>query len=99
MNKYRLAFAAERDLEEIEAYIAKDSRAAAEEVINNIESTCQLLADYPGVGSQRNEIERGVMSFPIGSYLIYYRVGEDDVVGIARIIHSSRDTGPAFHDQ
>jgi toxin ParE1/3/4 len=88
----------QRDLEEIEAYIARDNPVAAENVIDDIEAACQLVADHPGVGRRRDEIEHRVMSFPVGSYLIYYRAEEGEPVGIARIIHSRRDAGPAFYD-
>jgi toxin ParE1/3/4 len=49
----------------IEAYIASDNPAAADRVIDAIEAACQLIADYPGVGRPREDIERGVMSFPV----------------------------------
>lgn len=98
MKEYKLALAAELDLNEIEAYIAQDHPAAAEDVIDGIEAACRLIAEHPRVGRHRDEIELGVMSFPVGSYLIYYTAEENQSVGIARIIHSKRDAGPAFHE-
>ena len=66
-------------------------------MLDAIESACQLVADYPGVGRAREEIDKSVMSFPIGSYVIFYYLG-DDPFGIARILHGSRDLPTAFHD-
>lgn len=97
MREYKFALAAEQDLNEIEAYIAQDHPAAAEDVIDSIEAACQLIAEHPGVGRNRDEIEPGVRSFPAASYVIYYAAEENQPVGIARIIHGKRDAGPAFH--
>lgn len=97
MREYTLAPLAIRDLEEIEAYIAKDNPTAAEDVIDDIEATCQFIADHPGVGRSRDEIERGVMSFSVGSYLIYYRADDNESVGIARVLHDRRDAATAFY--
>jgi plasmid stabilization system protein ParE len=36
------------------------------------------------------------MSFPIGSYVIFY-YRDDDPFGISRILHGSRDLPAAFH--
>ena len=55
-------------------------------MLDAIESACQLVADYPGVGRAREEIDKSVMSFPIGSYVIFYYLGDDPFVsaGAAR---------------
>lgn len=98
MRGFRLSLPAEHDLEEIQVYIAQDNPVAADGVINKIESACQLIAEHPGVGRHRDEIETDVMSFPSGSYLIFYVVEEDGVVGVARIIYGSRDVEAAFHE-
>jgi toxin ParE1/3/4 len=71
VTDYTLAHLAICDLEDIEAYVASDNPAAAERVIDAVEAACQLIADYPGVGRPREDIERGVMSFPVGAYLIF----------------------------
>ncbi len=97
MRRFLLSPAAEQDLEEIEAYIATENPSAVEGVLDSLEAGCQLVADHPGVGRDRDEIENGVLSFPIGSYVLFYSPLDADTVGIARILHGSRDLPTAYH--
>lgn len=97
MKSYQLSPAAIQDLEQIEARIVSERPSAVGGVLDAIESACQLVAEYPGVGRARAEIDEGVMSFSIGSYTIFYYL-DDDPFGIARILHGSRDLPTAFHD-
>lgn len=97
MTSYQLSPSAIQDLEEIKAHVADQRPSAVEGILDAIESACQLVAEYPGVGRSREEVDEGVMSFPIGSYIIFY-YRDDDPFGIARILHGSRDLPPAFHD-
>jgi plasmid stabilization system protein ParE len=50
MAKFRLARAAERDLQEIKDYIAHDSVAAAAGVLDRLEQAFLELAEMPGLG-------------------------------------------------
>ena len=85
------------DLEEIAAHIASERPSAVEGVIDAVESACRLVAAHPGVGRARDEVDEGVMSFPIGAYIIFYYL-DVEPFGIARILHGSRDLPTAFHD-
>ena len=96
MKEFALAPAAIRDLEGIYEYIAIDNPVAADGVIDAVESACQLLAEHPHVGRHREEVEPDVMSFPVGSYLIFYRVANDGSVEVARVLHGRRDVGSSF---
>lgn len=95
MKSFFLSPAAAQDLAEIEAYIASERPGAVDGVLDALEAACQLVADYPGVGRVRDEIDEGVMSFPVGSYVLFYNA-DGDSVGIARILHGSRDLATAF---
>ena len=95
MKSYQLSPAAIRDIEEIAAHIDSERPSAVEGVLDAIASACHLVAEYPGVGRVRAEIDEGVMSFPIGSYVIFYYL-DVDPFGIARILHGSRDLPTAF---
>ena len=97
MKPFLLSPAAAQDLAEIEAYIASERPSAVKGVLDALEAACQLVADYPGAGRARNEIDEGVMSFPVGSYVLFY-YGDDDPFGIARILHGGRDLATAFHE-
>ena len=96
MKPFLLSPAAAQDLAEIEAFIASERPSAVDGVLDALEAACQLVAEYPGVGRARDEIDDGVMSFPMGSYVLFYHADEDSV-SIARILHGSRDLATTFH--
>jgi len=81
---------AESDLEEIWWYIAQDSPHNADRFLDRIHESCLALADYPQMGSSRNELKTGLRSQPVGNYLIFYFPLEDGV-DIIRVLHGSRD--------
>ena len=81
---------AERDLDDIAAYIAQDSPAAAVrvmlELIDQVES---LLVKHPAIGGPGRVL--GTRELVIGGlpYIVPYRVREKDIE-ILRILHTSR---------
>ncbi len=86
---------AESDLEEIWSYIAKDSPRRADNFIDRIHAKCKMILGMPEVGIKRDEIFPGIRSFPIGRYLIFYRI-EVDNVEIVRILSGYRDIEVLF---
>lgn len=97
MKEFRLSPEAQRDLREIEAYLEEHSPGSVDGVLDEIEEKCALLADHPGIGRTRDEIDPGLLSFPAGPYIVFY-YRHTDPLGIARILHGSRDLNPAFHE-
>lgn len=95
MKPYRFTDAAEQDLLEIEDYLAERSDTAADTVLDDIEATCRLVGEHPGVGRARDELGPGVMSFPVGSYVVFY-TEQDDAVVIVRVLHGRRDIPNVF---
>ena len=88
-----LAPEAETDLDDIWYYIAKESSSIeiADRLIDSITARFFLLTTYPHVGRRRDEdLRPGLRSFPVGEYVIIYRVADDDVL-ILRVIRGSRD--------
>jgi toxin ParE1/3/4 len=50
-----------------------------------------LLASHPHLGRRRDEdLRRRLRSFPVGEYLILYRVEREDVL-ILHVLHGCRD--------
>lgn len=88
--------AALRDLIEIWEYIAEDSEAMADAFIETIDQKIQALATSPGVGREREELGEGVRSFPVGRYVIFYRLYQGGIE-IVRVLHGSRDINALFH--
>ncbi len=92
---YRLSVVAFRDLQEIETYIATDSPAAADKVIDSIESTCGMLAREPYAGRKRPELDPRLRSFVVGQYVIFY-AEQNASIDIIRILHGRRDIEAIF---
>ncbi len=83
--------AAEYDLLDIAAYIARDNPDAASCWVQTIREKCRLLAEHPQMGEERLAYGvPGCRSFSIGSYVLFYRA-IDDGIHIARVVHGSRD--------
>lgn len=89
----RLAFtdAAERELEAIGDYIARDNPARALGFIRELRNDCALLGSMaersPLLARYRNS---GIRRRVYGRYLIFYRI-EDDTVQILHILHGAMD--------
>lgn len=86
---------AQIDLAEIWEYIADDSEARADAFIETIDQKYKALAARPNMGRQRDEIEEGLRSFPVGRYVIFYRPIAEGVE-IIRILHGARDIDAVF---
>ena len=85
------------DLREIYDYIADDNPIKAGEFIETIRKKCRLIAKQPKIGRSRPELHLDLRSFPIKSYVIFYRI-LTDTVEIVNIIHSARDIRPLLSD-
>jgi len=92
---YRLTAPARRDVHEIWSYIADDNEPAADRLIDNLIRRFRLLGENPAAGRVRDELRQGYRSFPVGEYLIFYRIGAPGVQ-IMRILHGRRDLGRLF---
>jgi toxin ParE1/3/4 len=79
----------EDDLLDIWAYIAQDNPDAADRLLDDIERTEALLAENPRLGPARSDIAPEFRYFPIGNYLILYRVIVSGIE-IVRVIHGGR---------
>ncbi len=71
-------------------YVAATDAVQADRVTYRILEPCLLLATQPYMGRERTELAPALRSFPIGSYVIFYRPIPDGVE-IARILNASRD--------
>jgi toxin ParE1/3/4 len=90
---HRVAPQAEAELDNIWYYVAKESGSIdiADRLIDSITERFYLLARYPHIGRHRDEdLRPGLRSFPVGEYVIIYRVEEDDVL-ILHVFRGSRD--------
>lgn len=89
----RLAIApqAERDLDDIAAYISLTSETAAYNELFRIERTVDILLERPFVGPAVIAVNRpGLRRMTVAPYIIFYRL-MGEVLELVRVLHSSRD--------
>ena len=96
MDGYFFTPRAELDLAEIVDYLGPMS-GAAEKPEMAVQSRCRQLVSFPEFGQNRDELEPGLRCVMAGKYLIYYKLGLDQVQ-IVRILHGSRDVDSIFRD-
>lgn len=81
---------ARADLLDIWNYVADDSPAKADRLLDSINKHCQTLARFPKMGRARNELGASLRSFPVGTYVIFYREVSKGIE-VVRILHGARD--------
>ena len=95
---HRVAPSAERDLDDIWYYVAKESASVqiANHLIDTITDRFRILGDFPYLGrSRHNDFGAGFRGFPVGEYIIVYRIVGEDVL-ILRVAHGRRDVDALF---
>lgn len=86
---------AQRDLLEIWVHIAENSLEAADRFLSTVNATCHTIADTPGIGRKREEFGKGLRSFPLGSYLLFYRPIKGGIE-VVRVLHGARNIQNLF---
>jgi toxin ParE1/3/4 len=87
--------AAENDLNEIWWFIAQDNLDSADKLLDEIAETSSKLAQFKNMGRNRDELHRGLRSFPVGRYLIFY-MPISDGIEIVRVLHGMMDIDAVF---
>jgi toxin ParE1/3/4 len=92
VKRYLVSRPAERDLEDIKAYLAEEAGArVAGKVIRELRVAIRFLGSNPGAGHLREDLADQVLRFwPVYSYLVIYDPGTRPVE-IVRVLHGSRD--------
>lgn len=86
---------AQQDLMEIRRYIAQRNAVAADQTIKRIRDRFKLLRRHPGAGQACEWISPSIRCFPVGRYVIFYRV-ELEIVIVLRILHAAQDASALF---
>jgi toxin ParE1/3/4 len=81
---------ARQDLLEIWSFVAQDSPAAANRLLDQIQSAFSILAENPLAGRLREEFSPDLRSFPTGKYVTFYRPDVNGII-VVRVLHGSRD--------
>jgi plasmid stabilization system protein ParE len=96
MGRYSLTEAAKADIREIAAYIRQRSPDAASRVRDELRAAMRKLADFPGMGHTRPELNNDALRFwAVYSYLIVYR-HPTKPLQILRVLHGARDLEKAL---
>ena len=84
---------AREDVIEIWSYIAEDNVRAADALVDRIDRAFAFLAMNPRSGRMRPDIGRGIRSFVVRPYIIFYRTLAGGI-DVARVMHGARDIIP-----
>lgn len=89
---HRLAPRAKADLEELAFYVFVETGSVetAKRLVDAIVERFVLLGTHPSAGRRRDDLRPGIRSFPVGNYLLFYRIEGDDVL-VQRVVRGSRD--------
>jgi toxin ParE1/3/4 len=90
---FRLLPDAEAELDDIWFYIARESGSIkiGNRLIDTITERFWPLAQHPQIGRRRDrDLRPGLRSFPVGEYVIIYRVEAGDAL-ILHVVRGSRD--------
>lgn len=95
MSKYQLTAEAHEDLAEIWEYIARDDTEAADRWDARLRDAFGMLAQNPRAGHTRRDLtDFPVLFWPVGAYLIIYRILNDQIE-IMAVTQGARDV-PSF---
>ncbi|OQX06906.1 MAG: plasmid stabilization protein [Desulfobulbaceae bacterium A2] len=89
---------AERDLEAIGDYIARDNPRRALRFIVGLRAQCVQLAATPQAYRQCPELGDGIRSCAYGNYVIFFLV-EGVAVRIIRVLHGAMDIAGRFSSE
>jgi toxin ParE1/3/4 len=91
MTAYRFTPAARRDLSEIWDYTERRwDPQQAEKYANEIRAAVERVAEDPRRGRAVDEVRDGYRMFAVGSHLIFFIEGADDIT-VVRILHQRMD--------
>lgn len=97
---FRLLPQAEAELDDIWLYVAHESGSAdiANRLLDTITERFWLLGKHPQIGRRRDrDLRPGLRSFPVGEYVIIYRIADDDAL-ILHVMRGSRDIEGLLQD-
>ena len=88
---------AKRDFEEILNYYGEIDPDSALDFVTRLQLMCDQLANLPEMGRKRDDLAKGLRSFPVGKYLIFYHLVKGDIE-IARVLRGSRNIEEEFSE-
>ena len=93
MNPYRLVLspAAQQDLQSIYQFGLRTwGQNQSSAYLHDLKEHLWILTTQPIMGVERTELEVAMRSFPVKSYVVFYRV-QTNQVQIVRVLHGRQD--------
>jgi len=67
MAKVRRTVQAKRDYIQIWVHVAEQNLRAADGLINDFDAALELISRFPGIGQSRDDLAKGLRSYPVGN--------------------------------
>lgn len=64
-------------------------------LVIDLQRVMYLIAENPGMGRSRTDLQKGLRGFPHGHYTIFWRLHDSDVE-IVRVLHQRQDVEREF---
>ncbi len=91
MQKFTLSQKADDDIESLYDYgVYKFSKTQAIKYLEALNLMFVFLSKNQEVGKNRDEIKKGLVSFPYGSHIIFYRIFKTHI-RIIRVLYGGKD--------
>ncbi len=88
---------AEEELRQIWRTVATETLAAADRLLLRIDDKLQILRDFPGIGTLRDDIRPGFRMLVEGNYLLLYEyAAANDAVELIAVVDGRRDLSELF---
>jgi len=92
MRKFKFSNEAVKDLEEIWVYTKQIwSTEQADRYYDLIIDEVEFISENPNLGRDINNIKENFRSTIVKSHVIFYKIEEDGVIVIVRILHQRMD--------
>jgi len=86
---------AEKDLLQTYGYLAERNPQAADVFAREVDDKFKNLSRFPFIGRERSSLAPGLRSVLVGTHLIFYLVGREQIV-IVRVIDGRMDIDEEF---
>ena len=92
MSAFRISNAAIADMLDIGRYTQKAWGLSQSNLyLKRLDKSFHIIAKEPKIGRSCDNVIYGYRKYPEGKHIIFYRIADDKVVEIMRILHQAMD--------
>jgi toxin ParE1/3/4 len=97
MPCFKIKATARADLKGIAKYTEQTwNREQRNHYLTELDQAFHRLAENTGLGKACDPIRLGYRVHPVGSHLVFYRIGTGNIVEIIRVLHKRMDVSSRF---